>query len=97
MRADGGDQTRRTFDDLSDFLPAWSPDGRELAFASFREDRGPRDNAEIYTMRPDGSQLANLTHNAAGDFAPDWQPLGEHDEDVHEHQRTSEDKDQRKR
>ena len=56
MRADGGDQTRLTFDDLSDFLPAWSPDGREIAFTSFRDvTPEAEDNAEIYTMRADGS------------------------------------------
>jgi Tol biopolymer transport system component len=59
---------------------SWRPDGRKIAFASFRDATLPDhgDNAEIYTMRTDGHQLANLTQNLAFDGAPDWQPLGDH-------------------
>ena len=79
-RGRGLSGTNRTFDDLSDFLPAWSPDGRNIVFSSFRNatlEENP-DNSEIYTMRADGSHLANLTQNLAFDAGSDWQPLDHH-------------------
>ena len=80
-QSSGGDQTRLTFDDLSDFLPSWSPDGRKIAFSSFRDATEEDFNSEIYTMRADGSNLANLTRNLAFDGESDWQPLDDHHSD----------------
>jgi Tol biopolymer transport system component len=70
MHADGSHQTRLTFNEASDFLSTWSPDGRKLAFTTDRDG-----NVEVYTMRADGSQQINRTRNPAFDFDPDWQPL----------------------
>ena len=71
MRANGGDQTRLTFDEAFDFGPAWSPDGRQIAFATDRDG-----NDEIYTMRADGSRQVNRTRHPAFDIQPDWQASG---------------------
>ncbi len=54
-------------------LPAWSPDGRHIAFVSERDG-----NSEIYVMDADGSNPRNLTHNAASDAFPAWSPDGRH-------------------
>ena len=47
--------------------PAWSPDGRKLAFVSGRDG-----NAEIYVMNADGSAQENLTRQPASDSHPSW-------------------------
>jgi TolB protein len=51
--------------------PAWSPDGRKLAFVSQRDG-----NAEIYVMSADGSEQQNLTRQPASDSHPSWSPNG---------------------
>lgn len=59
----------------SDFEPAWSPDGKQIAFISARD--GPND---IYVMQSDGTQVVRLT-NALFSIAtvpqnvdPAWSP-----------------------
>jgi TolB protein len=49
-------------------MPAWSPDGALIAFASNHEG----DDYEIYTMRPDGSDVTRRTDNGLFDFNPAW-------------------------
>lgn len=51
--------------------PAWSPDGRRIAFAS-----DCRGNFEIYVMDRDGSNVVQLTSDAADDVDPAWAPDG---------------------
>ena len=51
--------------------PAWSPDGRKIAFVSDRDGNG-----EIYVMNADGSAQRKLTRNAAPDGGPAWSPDG---------------------
>ena len=58
-----------------DFEPAWSPDGKTIAFSSDRDDP---DNAHLYLMNADGSDQRRLI----SDFVPDqvgarWSPDGE--------------------
>ena len=47
--------------------PAWSPDGRKLAFVSRRDG-----NSEIYVINADGSEQENLTQHPARDSHPSW-------------------------
>src|SRR5918992_1576892 len=61
---------------------AWSPDGRQIAFASVRDRNGKRcwDQcqllAELYVMNADGTGLKRLTRNRGDDHAPSWSPDG---------------------
>jgi TolB protein len=59
-------------DFFGDYAPRFSPDGRHIAFASYRDGPDP----EIYFMRLDGSDLVRLTDNASVDYAPEWSPDG---------------------
>jgi TolB protein len=54
-------------------LPAVSPDGTRIAFASTREGNG---NFDIYVMNRDGSNVRRLTTNPASDVSPTWSPTG---------------------
>jgi Tol biopolymer transport system component len=63
-----------------DATPAWSPDGKKIAFRSQRAFPGvpPTDlkTYEIHVMRADGSQVIRLTNNAFADLEPSWSPDG---------------------
>jgi len=75
MNADGSNQTNLTNIGPSwDEYPAWSPDGRQIAFTS------DRDNVycQIYVMNSNGSAVRRLTHTlgVADNWAPVWSPDG---------------------
>ena len=55
--------------------PAWSPDGRRIAFSAINPLGGRHLEAEVYVMNADGSALARLTNGAANEF-PAWSPDG---------------------
>ena len=64
---------RLTDDPADDFSPSFSPDGRHLAFVSYRDG-----NFEIYVMGSDGSNPTRLTHHPADDGSPSFSPDGRH-------------------
>jgi len=55
-------------------LPAWSPDGKTIAFVSKRMDEADRtDNWDIYAIEPrQGAAPRALTTDARSDNQPDW-------------------------
>ncbi len=71
MSAAGGKATAIT-DGLGDARqPARSPDGKQIAFQSYRDG-----NWHIWTVAPDGSQLTQLTNGSFDDREPHWSPDG---------------------
>lgn len=67
VNADGTGLTRLTNNTVMDEMPAWSPDGTKIAFAS---------DYQIYVMNADGTELTRLTHDNAFDAEPSWSPDG---------------------
>ena len=62
-----------------DAVPAWSPDGKKITFASFRDLHKPKGIifAEIYVINPDGTNPINLTQSPErADFSSSWSPDG---------------------
>jgi TolB protein len=55
----------------TNYLPVFSPDGKQIAFMSGRDG-----NPEIYVMNVDGSNLRRLTNHPAEDSSPTWSPSG---------------------
>lgn len=62
-------EPRRLTTEGSDGLPAWSPDGKRIAFS-----RNIDGNVDIYTINPDGSGLQRLTTAPGNDSVPVWTP-----------------------
>lgn len=74
MNPDGSDQRRLTYDKAPDASPAFSPDGKRIAFMSQRAG-----GFEIFVMNADGSdqqQLTHFTEQGRGALAPTWSPDG---------------------
>ena len=59
----------------SDFDPAWSPDGSQIAFVSNRDGAGVGfTDTELYLMNTDGTNLLRLTRDTLDDTMPAWSP-----------------------
>jgi Tol biopolymer transport system component len=70
MNADGTGLQQLTTTRGGDRIPAWSPDGSQIAFmkASF--------NPDLYVMNANGTNARRLTDAVDEDCCPDWSPDG---------------------
>jgi hypothetical protein len=75
MNVDGSNVMRLTDYPWHDYSPTWSPDGKQIAFVSNRDD-----TLEIYTMNADGSSQTRLLKQEPvpeiWDRSPAWAPDG---------------------
>ena len=62
MDVDGSNPTGLISDPADGEMPVWSPDGKRIAFVSYRDG-----NAEIYGMDTDGGNLVRLTDDRTVD------------------------------
>lgn len=74
--------TQVTSGDFDDQQPAWSPDGKQLAFTSNRSTPDPDRtyNSDIWVVSADntdkGAHLTQVTTNPGEDSEPSWSPDG---------------------
>ncbi|CAM1343737.1 DUF5050 domain-containing protein [Tenacibaculum amylolyticum] len=69
--SDGSNIITLTNNEVDDWQPKVSPDGKEIAFISKRDG-----NQEVYVMNMDGSNQKRLTFNKVDDWTPSWSPDG---------------------
>ncbi len=71
-----GSGVRQINDDVWMEYPAWSPDGKRLAFMAQTPEG--TENYEIHVINADGTGLRRLTDSPAEDGWPAWSPDGHH-------------------
>ena len=66
----GGTATPLTLHEAHDYMPVWSPDGRQIAFASDRYG-----NFDVFIIPAEGGEAKRLTYHSASEapytFSPD--------------------------
>jgi TolB protein len=75
INAGGGDRVPLTQQNAFYGTPAYSPDGKRIAFTSDKDEPG---NFDVYVMPADGGAATRLTNSAGDDGAPAWSPDGTH-------------------
>lgn len=69
--ADGSKRRRLTFDGLEKFAPAWSPDGRKIAYAASSGET----TTDIFVIDADGTNKRRLTRGAMA-YTAEWSADG---------------------
>ena len=80
MRPDGSERRQLTNNDVGESDPAWSPDGRLIAFVRAQDSTplAPTRRPDIYVMNADGSHAHALYTAPGWATHPRWSPDGRH-------------------
>jgi TolB protein len=70
MDYDGFNQTRLTFNKIKDYMPAWSADGKSLAYTSYRLTK-----AALFILNPFEGKITEV-QNVGTNYAPAFSPDG---------------------
>ncbi len=74
--ASGGDSIQITDGDCDDFTPAWSPDGRHIAFCRKRNNTMDFNESDLWVMDSDGGNLRQISMHVRHIKSPTWSPDG---------------------
>jgi hypothetical protein len=76
MERDTGKITRLTNDYYADYDPTWSPDDKEIAFASDRTRYGKDGHHNLFLINLETLEIRYLTYGPWTDQTPSWSPDG---------------------
>jgi len=81
MNVDGSNKKLVLHNGATNFAPSWHPDGKQIIFASNRDDwhadiKAYGHNFELYLINVDGTGLERLTYNTVFDSFPMFSPDG---------------------
>jgi len=71
VAASGGEAVPLTLGESHEYMPVWSPDGKQIAFASDRFG-----NFDIYVMPAEGGEAKRLTFYSGGEYPSSFTPDG---------------------
>ena len=72
MNLESGENRQITHEPFEDWYPSWSPDGKEIVFASIRTG-----NFQLFITDIEGNKVRQLTELEGVNWTPSWSPNGD--------------------